>query len=274
MAAEWESSGVELPLAIERALETNSLVLFCGAGISAAPPSCLPGFRGLVEAIASDLRRSELLPDDPDAPLQFDAVMGELDELQHDVHARVSARLRSTVEPNSYHLDLLQIAGSSNRTPRIVTTNFDLLFEAAARHLDVDLPTYIAPALPLGNDIHGLVHLHGPVDPTNGQRMVITDTDFGQAYITEGWATQFLTRMFERYVVLFVGYSADDTVMRYLARALPAGGMTRFAFMEAEQADAMSVRWERLDVTPIPYPSPKGLSMLLFGDSSPIGESV
>lgn len=257
MVAEWESDGVVLPAQIERALEADSLVLFCGAGISAASPSCLPGFRGLVEEIASEFGRSDLLPVSPDEPVQFDVVMGELNELQHDVHARVSTRLRTTVKPNSYHLDLLQISQASARTPRIVTTNFDLLFEAAANQLRVAVPTHMAPALPLGNDFDGLVHLHGPVDPSLGQRMVITDTDFGQAYITEGWATQFLTRMFERYTTLFVGYSADDTVMRYLARALPANGNTRFAFMEAEQASTMSVKWNRLGVTPIPYPSPE-----------------
>lgn len=267
MKAEWQSDGIALPAELERALATDTLVLFCGAGISAAPPSCLPGFRGLVEAVALELGRSDLLPADPDVPVQFDAVMGELNELQHDAHARVSARLRATNHPNSYHKDLIQISQGRTGTPRIVTTNFDLLFEHAARELGVPLLVHTAPALPLGNDFSGLVHLHGTIDPASGQRMVVTDTDFGQAYITEGWATQFLTRMFERYVTLFVGYSADDTVMRYLARALPADGKTRFAFMEAEQADTMGVRWNRLGATPIAYPSPveaRHVSLKLF----------
>ncbi|MGO4594850.1 SIR2 family protein [Leifsonia sp. 2TAF2] len=257
MRAQWQSDGIALPATIEQALQTDTLVLFCGAGISAEAPSRLPGFRGLVEAVALELGRSDLLPDDPNAQVQFDAIMGELNELQHDVHARVSARLRGTTQPNSYHRDLIQISQSFGGAARIVTTNFDLLFEHGAEELGVPMPVYAAPALPLGNDFSGLVHLHGTIDPTIGQRMVVTDTDFGQAYITEGWATQFLTRMFERYVTLFVGYSADDTVMRYLARALPADGKTRFAFMEEEQADTMAVRWERLGVTPIAYPSPE-----------------
>jgi hypothetical protein len=255
--AGWQSDGITLPLEIERALETDTLVIFCGAGISAAPPSLLPGFRDLVTEIATELGRSDLLPADPEMPIQFDAVMGELNELQHDVHSRVSTRLKATTRSNSYHRDLIQIAQSSDRTPRIVTTNFDLLFEDAARRLHASLPLHMAPALPLGNDFRGLVHLHGPIDPRMGQRMVVTDADFGQAYITEGWATQFLTRMFEKYVTLFVGYSADDTVMRYLARALPADGKTRFAFMEAGKADAMAIRWARLGVTPITFPSPE-----------------
>lgn len=258
MATDWQSDGITLPAALEQALESDTLVLFCGAGVSAAPPSCLPGFSGLVELIATELGESRLLPPEPDTPVQFDAVMGEMNELQHDVHARVSAHIRSTKQPNSYHRDLIRISRSYEATPRIVTTNFDLLFENGAQELDVSLPVHTAPALPLGNDFNGLVHLHGRIDPRNGQRMVVTDTDFGQAYITEGWATEFLTRMFERYVVLFVGYSADDTVMRYLARALPADGKTRFAFMEAEQANTMAVRWTRLGATPIAYPSPEG----------------
>ncbi len=256
MGVEWESDGVELPAAVERALDVDRLVLFCGAGVSAAPPSLLPGFRGLAEEIAGELGRSDLIPSDPDEPVQFDLVMGELNELQHDVHARVSSRLRSTVEPNSYHFDLLQLTSGQGRVPRIVTTNFDLLFEIAAARLDISLPVNLAPALPLGNQFDGLVHLHGPVDPSPSHRMVVTDIDFGQAYITDGWATQFLTRMFENYTVVFIGYSADDTVMRYLARALPAEGNTRFAFMEAEQATTMKPKWERLGVRPIPYPSP------------------
>jgi hypothetical protein len=252
----WESDGIELPHAIEQALKNDKLVLFCGAGVSAAPPSNLPGFRGLVEKIAGDLGRPELLPADPNIPVQFDVVMGELDELQHDVHARVTAHLKSTVSPNSYHRDLLQIFSTPGRAPRIVTTNFDLLFEEAARGLQIPLATHIAPALPLGDDFDGLVHLHGPVAPSPRQRMVVTDSDFGSAYIVEGWATQFLSRMFARYTVLFIGYSADDTVLRYLARALPRDGDTRFAFMAAEEGSVMGEKWQRLGVQPVPFPSP------------------
>ncbi|TFB97665.1 MULTISPECIES: SIR2 family protein [unclassified Cryobacterium] len=255
MEIEWESDGIELPDSVERALQDDSLVLFCGAGISAAWPSSLPGFRGLAASIADELGRSDLFPADPEAVVQFDVVMGELNELQGDVHARVASRLRSVIEPNSYHSDFLQIMSGPRSAPRIVTTNFDLLFEAAAGRLELPLDVYVAPALPLGNDFRGLVHLHGHVDSQPGQRMVVTDRDFGQAYITEGWATQFLTRMFERYTVVFVGYSADDTVMRYLARALPADASRRYAFTELEHPEKLGSKWSRLGVTPIPYPS-------------------
>jgi hypothetical protein len=38
-------------------------------------------------------------------------------------------------------------------------------------------------------------------------RMVLTDSDFGSAYLTEGWATRFLQRLFTHNVVMFIGYS-------------------------------------------------------------------
>lgn len=254
MVATWRSGGIELPQEIEDALQADKLVLFCGAGISAARPACLPGFRNLVKEIADDLGRPELLPADPRQPIKFDEVMGELNEIRHDVHARVSTRLRATTEPNQYHRDLIRVVSAAGREPRIITTNFDLLFETAAEQAGLTLATHVAPALPLGNHFSGLVHLHGPIDPNPEQRMVLTDRDFGQAYITEGWATQFLTRVFEEYVTLFIGYSADDTVLRYLTRALPAAGKTRFAFMSAADGETAALRWTRLDVTPIRYP--------------------
>lgn len=81
--------------------------------------------------------------------------------------------------------------------------------------------------------------------------MVLTDQDFGRAYITEGWATQFLTRMFARYTVVLVGYSAEDSIVQYLNRALPSG-TRRLAFTKKASDYEL---WDRLDITPIPFPS-------------------
>ena len=37
--------------------------------------------------------------------------------------------------------------------------------------------------------------------------MVLTDADFGRAYLTEGWAQRFLVDVFREFTVLFIGYS-------------------------------------------------------------------
>ena len=40
--------------------------------------------------------------------------------------------------------------------------------------------------------------------------MVLTDKDFGRAYLTEGWARRFIQDLFLKFTVLFVGYSHND----------------------------------------------------------------
>ncbi len=248
---EWISDGVNLPAEVEEAFWSDSLVFFCGAGVSSATPSNLPGFRGLAEDVSRTLGHPELVPADASSPVQFDVVMGKLDEISGDVHSRVSARLQGTVKPNPYHFNLLRVASAHGMTPRIVTTNFDLLFEAAATEVGLDPDVHVAPALPLGDDFSGVVHLHGILNPPPSSRMVLTDRDFGKAYITEGWATQFLTRMFARYTVVLIGYSAEDTIIQYLNRALPYNG-ERFAF--TKNADEYE-NWERLGIRAMPFPS-------------------
>lgn len=248
---EWASGGVTLPRVVEDAFAANELVFFCGAGVSSAPPSELPGFRGLARDVATGLGHPDLVPKDRTIPVQFDVVMGKLNEISGDIHNRVSSRLKVAVTPNDYHRDIWQIARAQGNTPRLVTTNFDLLFEAAAAELSIPTSPYVAPTLPLGDDFSDLVHLHGVVDPPPATRMVLTDQDFGRAYITEGWATQFLTRMFARYTVVLIGYSAEDSIVQYLNRALPAG-TKRLAFTKSGSDHEL---WHRLDITPIPFPS-------------------
>ena len=106
------------------------------------------------------------------------------------------------------------------RDVRIVTTNFEHLFEDAAASIFTDsIEVFRAPALPLGEKFSGIVHVHGSLDVPRD--LVLTDSDFGRAYLTQGWARRFLVQLFQRYTVLFVGYSHGDVVMHYLARALP-----------------------------------------------------
>jgi len=80
--------------------------------------------------------------------------------------------------------------------------------------------------------------------------LVLTDSDFGRAYLTEGWARRFLRDLFAAYDVLFVGYSHQDVVLSYLARGLPSrGDRVRFALTRIGQPE----RWRSLRITPIEY---------------------
>ena len=99
---------------------------------------------------------------------------------------------------------------------------------------------YIGPALPLGEDFYGVVYLHGNVRKPTG--MVLTDGDFGRAYLTNAWATRFLVSLFQKYAVLFVGYSHNDLVMNYLTRGLPPTSTKRMAALDFDPDSPVSPR--------------------------------
>ena len=180
-----------------------------------------------------------------------DSYLGKIHQLNGTrVHERAAQVLKQmTPKTTDLHRDLLRIYPTSG-SARIVTTNFDLLFEQAAQQVFPALPDiFRAPALPLGNSFSGIVHIHGAI--SHPSDMVLTDTDFGRAYLTEGWARRFLVDLFLSFTVLFVGYSHDDIVMKYLAKALPASRIKRFALTD----DGDDARWSPLNITPIVYPT-------------------
>ncbi len=221
------------------ALRDDRLVVFAGAGVSMGPPSSLPSFWKLTCDIAQGTGPA------PSEPL--DRFLGQLHHRNVAVHER-AAHLLSPAEsaPNALHHDLLRLFRTADHV-RLVTTNFDLHFETAASALFGAVPdVYRAPALPLGYDFSGIVHVHGALP--RARDLVLTDADFGRAYLTEGWARRFLVDVFRRYTVLFVGYSHNDVVMNYLARALPADSVAgRFAVTDEDGS------WELLGIKPIRF---------------------
>jgi len=221
------------------ALRDDNLVIFAGAGVSMGPPSSLASFWKLTNDIAQG---TGLAPAEP-----LDRFLGQLQHRKVAVHERAATLLSPAGSaPNALHHDLLRLFRTVERV-RMVTTNFDQHFGTAAKALFGKSPDiYRAPALPLGNRFTGIVQVHGVL--THPHDLVLTDADFGRAYLTEGWARRFLVEVFRRYTVLFVGYSHNDVVMNYLARALPADGVAgRFALTDEDGS------WELLGIKPIRF---------------------
>jgi hypothetical protein len=240
----WITSEVELPQAVLDAQAAGKLVFFVGAGASVARPSSLPLFRKLAEQLA-DLARVPF-----DSSVAIDFFLGSL-PANFDIHSHARDLLQlpgSTF--NSTHSALASIA-SSIPPLRIVTTNFDNHLSAAAEADGIAIAdTWIGPALPIGDHFEGIVHLHGSLNRA-AQELVLTDEDFGRAYLTYAWATRFLIPMFQEFTVVFVGYSHDDPIMRYLALGLPSR-TPRFVFTQKLPSD--DPKWGRLGIEPITYP--------------------
>lgn len=197
---------VDMPQAVLDAAETGRLVIFVGAGASRAKPSCLPNFADLVRAIGDRAGRA---PTEDEAQHHPDIFLGRLEDGGVDVHTLVAAAIdRPGSEPNPLHAAVVAVAAACP-TPRLVTTNYDLHLTSAAEAQGFDFQVYEAPALPVGDDFDGIVHLHGSLSQPS-RRLVVTDGDFGKAYLREAWAARFLERMFSTFTVLFIGYSHGE----------------------------------------------------------------
>ena len=250
-----EIANINFPRPLLNALRDNELVVFAGAGVSMGEPACLPNFEHLAKRIAQGTGKT-LRCEDP-----IDHFLGRLQHEGVKVHDRAAEVLsRDGLESTELHRNLLRLYSEIEQV-RIVTTNFDLLFEQAAEDVFGSVPeVFRAPALPLGHRFKGIVHVHGAINPPDEHgvisppdEMVITDLDFGRAYLNEGWARRFLVELFGSFTILFVGYSHNDTIMNYLARALPARETDRrFALTGGYNNDAD--HWNLLGIEPITYP--------------------
>lgn len=233
---------VNFPPELIEAYRSDSLVIFVGAGASIGPPSSLPDFSRLVREIAEQTEREPPRNDEP-----LDRYLGLLEKDEVDVHGLVARRIGDPASsPNRLHTALVDLALGC-RTPRIVTTNYDLHLSTVLRERGSDVEEYSAPAVPMGDDFSGIVYLHGRLGRPPRQ-LVVTDSDFGRAYLLDAWAARFLERMFATYTVLFVGYSHDDVVMRYLGRALGPGASR---YLLTSKGD--SPEWRLLGVDAIQY---------------------
>jgi hypothetical protein len=238
--------GIDIPDYLLRAQAAGDLVIFAGAGVSKPPPTTLPLFGGLAAQIGSGTG-VEKEKEDPE-----DRYLGRLKKNGVRVHeAAARILVNENTKPHDLHRLLLQLFPTADKV-RVVTTNFDTHFSSTSKDLfGGNVEIFYAPALPLGDDFTGLVYLHGCAgkDPS---RCILTDEDFGRAYLTQAWASRFLASMFVRYVVLFVGYSHNDTVMNYLARGLPpVSQKPRYAFTMDDNASLS--KWEFLGIKPLIY---------------------
>ena len=243
-------SGVDFPIELLRAFRYDELVVFAGAGVSMGVPACLPNFSRLAKQIAIGTGESRD-KHDPE-----DRFLGWLHHKGVDVHIRAAQALSENgimpLKPTKLHFDLLRLYPQPESL-QLITTNFDLLFEQAANSVFGTDPTlYSAPLLPLGREFRGIVHLHGDVkSPAN---MVLTDADFGRAYLTDSWARRFLVALFTSCHVLFIGYSHSDVVMNYLARALPESAKKRYVLVSADENEETQRKWQVLGIQRIEYP--------------------
>lgn len=264
--------GPDIPERLLQAHEAGRVVFFCGAGISY--PAHLPSFSGLVDKLYTALSASP-------SPVQqaaikagqFDTAIGLLEadiiggrETVRRVVAGILTPNLSSANATATHEALLTLGKCRNGYTRLITTNFDRLFEEVIATKSLSIERFQAPLLPVPkNRWDGLVYLHGmlPLIPTASEldRLVVSSGDFGLAYLTERWAARFVSELFRNYTVCFVGYSINDPVLRYMMDALAADRllgesppeMFAFGSYSKGKEDERANEWRAKNVTPILY---------------------
>ncbi len=236
----------------------------------------LPTFLGLCKHVVQELavpassNSRNMLQFYDDATLQsrplppLDQVFNELQqeygsgEIDYLVSRRLKPKRGATLVA---HETILRLSRSAHGNPQIVTTNFDYLFEKASKP---DFKTFKSPALPdltSRGSLDSLVYLHGRINGNmrrgdGPQGFVLSSSDFGRAYLAEGWATRFVRDLLDRYTVVLLGYSASDPPVRYLLQGLHTRvhGQTPsiYAFDHGSD-DEVRQRWQDSGVAPLAY---------------------
>lgn len=276
-------SGPDIPDELLVALDEERVVFFCGAGVSRAGAN-LPDFFGLAGQVMTKLGVHD---DDPAVKIlaeareieartgmpgliSADRIFGllERDFLERDIERAVAQALAPKKGADRWaHELLLDLATTKEGVTKLVTTNFDRLFDDCGRGLKTWKPPELPdPARP--GDLRGIVYLHGRAtekyDGSEGDGFVLSSAEFGRAYLSEGWATRFFKDVIDRYSVVFVGYNADDPPVQYLLEALnkSSGRLDEVYAFQSGDADDATSRWEHKGVTAIPYDSNNGHAAL------------
>ena len=289
-------NGPDIPERLLQAHEDGKVVFFCGAGISY--PAGLPNFKELVMQLYEKMGEPRnKIQENAIKSGQFDIAISLLESSDARKRKVVRKELAEILTPSNLtpdatatHRALLTLGKTRKGKMRLITTNFDRIFEEIiqeeviqeeakkkeAKKKDAkkeeakkedrkEEQSYQAPLLPIPkNHWNGLVYLHGLLPPEpDGERdhLVLSSGDFGLAYLTERWAARFTSELFRNYTVCFVGYSINDSILRYMMDALAADRLRgeaspeifAFGIYSKGKRDEQAEQWQAKNVTPILY---------------------
>lgn len=276
------ANGPSIPDDLLIARDAGDVIFFCGAGVSQHRAG-LPNFLKLggdvidllgagEKSLARKLfqRISEISPMDGVGGLvATDRIFSLLEREfeQKDVQAAIARAIRPADGADlSAHRTLIDLSRGRDGTVRLVTTNFDLLFEQFNDGVASSGPPMLPD--PRSASFGGVIHLHGRVNADytgpGDEEFIVSSADFGHAYLSDGWATRFMRSLLARFQIVFVGYAADDPPVQYLLEALNlrAGNRSRlFAFQPGSNIDDAAL-WEHRGVRAIPFDNSQGFDPL------------
>ena len=263
--------GTDIPDDLILAVNEGRATFLCGAGVSRRVD--LPSFKCLTENVFKRLGES---PVDEAAERiamdgeQYDRALRSLEKRTRPpgmpslVRDTVADLLAAPSVPLPDHIALLQLSRDSEGRPRLLTTNFDTLFERAAVEGGFPkTPSHAGVSIPKagGERDHGILHLHGRIsdDALGLERtdLVLTSADFGDAYLRSGWASRYIEDRMRLGLLVLVGYAAEDAAMRLLLETLDADrdrfkDLNHIYAIEKKTLDSASL-WKAKGIKPIEF---------------------
>ena len=271
------SGGPIIPDLLLGERDAGRVVFLCGAGVSI--PSGMPTFTQLTEFVIdklapqsdSGIRKAfapwvdskQEIPVIARTPLDQVFNLLQLEYGRDQVGRLVSERLAVSGIKSAItkaHETIGKISANQDGNPQIVTTNFDHLFEHA---LGPRLrQTYVPPTFPdlrHNASLMGVTYLHGRLAETGSEvhDYVLSSSDFGRAYLAQGWATSFIQNLLQKFTVVLLGYQAEDPPVKYLFQGINSSSdhdkRRLYAFDQGLTED-VEAKWRDRGVTPIAYP--------------------
>ncbi len=264
-------NGADIPDELIRAVTDGDAVFLCGAGVSKQVG--LPLFDGLTEDVYRELGETwDNEPAEKEAVkrTEYDRALRSLEKRTHRPSTQSRVRIAvckllavrdDILVPD--HLALLELSRDPEGRSRLLTTNFDTLFERAAHAAGLDAPSYAGKSIPKpgGARDYGILHLHGRMsdeklglDETD---LVLTSADFGDAYLRDGWASQYVEDRMRLTPLVLVGYRAEDAALRLLLETLDAD---RDRFRDLKDIYALDRRtddsasiWKAKGINPVEF---------------------
>jgi tetratricopeptide (TPR) repeat protein len=207
---------------VER-LRKRELALFCGAGISMAPPSALPNWRmladGIIRAVGQAAGETPRLADMAEGSRPFldhllkselrpDVVMETLYDVMQE-QSLAALDVLDVTTPNVNHLLIAHLA-AAGYVNCVVTTNFDCLIETACQARGVIVHTVVTPEEYAADAGPGqgltLYKLHGSIE----QRPTLIASIDGIARGLDERKKTVMQQLLARHHLLFLGYSGND----------------------------------------------------------------
>lgn len=264
--------GADVPDELVRAAVEGRVVFLCGAGVSSYGAR-MPLFDRLtcqVYAKLGETDANEYAERHAIGRKEYDRALRSLEKRTQ--RPRTDSRVRAAVielltaqdgVQLSHHRDLLLISRDGDGRPKLLTTNFDTLFERAALAEGWTVPSYAGKSMPKPGAArdHGILHLHGRIpDAKFGleeTELILTSADFGDAYLRDGWASKYIEDRMRLSKLVLIGYAAEDPAMRLLLETLDAD-RERFRDMHdiyaiEKQTEGSASIWKAKGIKPVEF---------------------